>query len=66
MHAADQWRKIEDIFYAALELDPAARPAFLEQQCGSDAELRKEVESLLASSDKPIDFAPQAVVEVAQ
>jgi serine/threonine protein kinase len=66
MHAADQWRKIEDIFYAALELDPAARPAFLEQQCGSDAELRKEVESRLASSDKPIDFAPQAVVEVAQ
>ncbi|MEQ9497596.1 MAG: serine/threonine-protein kinase [Deltaproteobacteria bacterium] len=32
----------------ALELDE--RPAFLEQVCGSDAELRKEVESLLAHS----------------
>ncbi len=66
MHAADQWRKIEDLFYAALELEPAARPGFLEQACGSDPELRKEVESLLASADKPVDFMPQAVVAMAQ
>jgi eukaryotic-like serine/threonine-protein kinase len=66
MPAAEQWRRIEDLFYAALELDPAARPSYLDQACGSDTELRKEVESLLASADKPLDHLPQAVVEMAR
>ena len=65
MDPADHWRRIEELFHAALELDPQARTAFLHQACGTDTNLRKEVESLLASSEKPLDFLPQAVFEVA-
>jgi serine/threonine protein kinase/TolB-like protein/Flp pilus assembly protein TadD len=65
MEPARHWSRIEELFYAALDLEPQARPAFLQQACGSDNDLRKEVESLLESSGKPIDFVPQAVYEVA-
>ena len=65
MDHADQWRRVEELFYAALDLDSQARPAFLQQACGADAELLKEVESLLDSAEKPVDFLPQAVLEVA-
>jgi serine/threonine protein kinase/Tol biopolymer transport system component len=43
-----QWERIENLFHQALELPPEARPAFLQQACGADASLRREVESLLA------------------
>ena len=46
-------------------LSRRARPAFLQQACGDDTELLKEVESLLDSAEKPVDFVPQAVFEVA-
>src|SRR5271165_446722 len=65
MDPAGQWRQIEELFHAALDLHPQARPAFLQQACGTDGELRKEVESLLDSAEKPVDFLSQAVVEVA-
>jgi eukaryotic-like serine/threonine-protein kinase len=65
MDPAERWRRIEEVFHAALDLEPQARPAFLQQACGDDNELIKEVESLLDSSDKTTDFVPQAVLEVA-
>ena len=43
----DRWKRIEELFDQAFELDAAARAALL---ASVDAELRKEVESLLASS----------------
>ena len=43
-----RWRRIEDIYHAALERDEAERPAFLKAACGDDDMLRREVESLLA------------------
>jgi hypothetical protein len=49
----DHWQRIEELFYAALDLDPATRSAFLQEACGTDLELLKEVESLLGSSDTP-------------
>ena len=45
---ADRWRQIEDIFNQAVEQPLGARAQFLHHACGSDAELRREVESLLA------------------
>ena len=52
-------------FTAALALEPEARAAFLDQNCGSDGELRKEVEALLDASEKPLDFLRQPVLEAA-
>ena len=45
--APDCWRKIEALYEAALEVEPAQRHAFLEESCTSDDSLRHEVESLL-------------------
>lgn len=42
-----RWREIEDLFHAALEREPGARAALLEE---ADPELRSEVESLLAQT----------------
>jgi len=66
MDPTERWRHIEKLFHAALNYDPPAREEFLEQACAGDAELKKEVQSLLDSAEKPIDFVPHAVAEVAQ
>lgn len=47
---AERWQQIERLFSLALERDPAARSSFLKEACGEDESLRKEIESLLASS----------------
>jgi serine/threonine-protein kinase len=52
----DRWPQLETLFYEAAALEPAARKAFLDEHCGDDAALRKEVDSLLASADQPLDF----------
>jgi hypothetical protein len=43
--------RIEELYHAAHEREPGAQGAFLAQACGSDQELRREVESLLAHDD---------------
>ncbi len=62
----DRWRQIEDVFDQATRCDPKSRPAFLEQACGTDAELRREVESLLASLDESAPFLESAVQSAAE
>src|SRR5215470_3648839 len=62
------WRRVEELFHAALGLSPDARGAFLEKACGEDAGLRRHVELLLSKDEhggslleKPIlaDVIPQ-------
>jgi serine/threonine protein kinase len=48
MHAAD-WQMIKDVFHQATRLDSGRRQVFLNAVCADDANLRTEVESLLAS-----------------
>jgi serine/threonine protein kinase len=43
-------RRVEELFDQALDLEPAARAAFLDQACEGDLNLRRRVEQLLASS----------------
>src|ERR1041384_4149037 len=45
---AERWRRLEDLYHAALELTAAARESFLQDACAGDDDLRREVESLLA------------------
>ena len=47
----ERWQQIRDLLAEALELTPEQQTAFLERTCASDSDLRKEVETLLASSD---------------
>jgi serine/threonine protein kinase len=61
----DRWQKVEKICQSALELEANQRTAFIEQACGADAELRREVGSLL-KFDKPGDrFIEQPALEAA-
>ncbi len=62
----DRWQRLEALFHEALELKTGARSEFLDKHCGEDQELRKEVESLLDSAEKPMDFLQQPVLEAAQ
>ena len=43
----NNWPKVEELYHVALEKAPAEREAFLDQACGEDEELRREVQSLL-------------------
>jgi eukaryotic-like serine/threonine-protein kinase len=47
----ERWQQINQIFHSALERNPGDRAAFLAEACASDEELRREVESLLASDE---------------
>jgi serine/threonine protein kinase len=44
-----RWSRITELLSAALERDPPERGTYLDGECGDDAGLRAEVESLLAS-----------------
>ncbi len=61
----ERWRKIEELFHAALERDESQRPAFLEEACAGDRVLRDEVESLLARHHQGKGFIDQPAFEVA-
>jgi eukaryotic-like serine/threonine-protein kinase len=43
----EQYREVDRLFGAAMELEPDQRAAYLAEACGSDEALRREVESLL-------------------
>ena len=53
---AERWRKIEQLYHAALECEARDRPAFLEKACAGDEELRRKVESLLARDQQAENF----------
>src|SRR5262245_32656552 len=43
----ERWERVESIYHAALEREPDTRADFLDQACDGDAEIRREVTSLL-------------------
>src|SRR5438477_3959142 len=47
MSTAERWAQIEELFHRAAECDPKQRTGLLDEACGSDLELRREVETLL-------------------
>ena len=52
----ERYQQIKAIVQKALDLRPADQTAFLETACAGDAELRKEVDSLLAHDVSASDF----------
>lgn len=53
----DRWDRVQQVFEAALACPPAERDRLLAERCGSNTELRAEVESLLAHDEQaPPDF----------
>jgi len=60
----DRWQQIGQLYHTALELEPAARATFLDEACGSDDELRREVESLLRAHQQADGFIAGKVAGV--
>jgi serine/threonine protein kinase len=51
MMTPERWLQVKCVLQEALEIGPEQRPAFLDRACSSDHSLRREVESLLSSSN---------------
>jgi serine/threonine-protein kinase len=52
----ERWKRIQSAFQAAVESPPGERSSLLERLCGEDAELRREVEELLAADGQAGGF----------
>ena len=48
--------RLMDLFERALEVPAAERGAFLDRECGTDADLRREMDSLLAAHESSTEF----------
>jgi len=59
------WSKVEELYHAALAKDAAGREAFLDEACGGDDELRREVLSLLAHEAEAERLREQPAVSAA-
>jgi serine/threonine protein kinase/tetratricopeptide (TPR) repeat protein len=58
------WRRVEELYLRALELDESRRAEFLECSCQDDEVLRREVESLLAHEKEVEYFIESPALEV--
>src|SRR5262245_55275576 len=60
---AERWTRIKEAFFGAVSIPSSERQSYLNEVCGSDDELRKEVEKLLEDSaettelESPLRFA---------
>jgi serine/threonine protein kinase/Tol biopolymer transport system component/tetratricopeptide (TPR) repeat protein len=63
----ERWQQVEEIFSEAVDL-PAGpeRASFLDDRCGSDPELRSEVERLIAADEQAGDFIAKPAFDVRQ
>jgi serine/threonine protein kinase len=61
----ERWEQINELYYAASERAGAERAALLNEACADDEELRREVESLLASNDQAGEFMSSSALDVA-
>src|SRR5712671_736205 len=65
--SSERWERTKEILEQALCLVPEERQAFLELACGADADLRMEVESLIAAHEEAgSQFLGAAAPEVLQ
>lgn len=60
----ERYRKIDEIFQAALELDPDQRPSYISQACSGDESLLKEIESLLSSDGQEWELIKSPAFEM--
>jgi serine/threonine-protein kinase len=61
---ADRWKKIQELYEAAIALPPEKRADFLEQASPADDGLRGEVQSLLAQPvDSFLESAPLPAIK---
>ena len=62
---AERWRRVEELCHASMKIAGSQRAAFLQDACGEDEEIRREVESLLAHEGSEADFIVTPAFDVA-
>ncbi|MDA0921596.1 MAG: serine/threonine-protein kinase [Planctomycetota bacterium] len=62
---SDQKPNLDSLFEAAVEIESLTeRAAFLDRSCGDDAELREQIDQLLASNEQAESFLEQPAVDL--
>src|SRR6266850_2161692 len=61
----ERYQQIDQIFQAALALEPENRAAFLDEACSGDVALRSEVDSLITSDKSGLSFIEDPAFEMA-
>jgi Tol biopolymer transport system component len=62
--SSERWRRVEEVYHAALEHPAGERSAFVSQACRGDADLEREVRSLLDQESVP-GFLSGPAIQVA-
>ena len=61
---ADRWKRVQELYEAAIALSPEKRAELLREECPADAGLRDEVESLLAQqADSFLESGPVSAIK---
>src|SRR5262245_29880190 len=61
----NRWEQIERLYNAALEREPDAREAFLDEACAGDEDLRRELAGLISCDISNDSFIQAPAIEVA-
>ena len=61
----ERWSQIKELFYAALDLSPDQRAAFLVRECAGDVSLQAELEKLLEAHERPGPFLDDSATAAA-
>ncbi|HET9266250.1 MAG TPA: protein kinase [Vicinamibacterales bacterium] len=61
----DHWTTVKRIHQAALDVDPSERAAFVDESCGENEALRREVESLLTYATEAEAFLERPAADIA-
>ena len=61
----ERWQQVKEIFNSAINHRPEERSSFVSHACSGDEELRKEVESLIASHEQSGSFIDKPAFEAA-
>src|SRR5262245_49089776 len=61
----DWWEKIERAYHAARALKDEERSRYLDEHCGLDAAMRRQIEALLQQDNNPNSLLNRAAVNLA-
>ena len=59
----ERWQELDNLFHSALQHVAGERAAFLDEACGGDDSLRKQVEALLAAHEAAASFIESPAFE---
>jgi eukaryotic-like serine/threonine-protein kinase len=60
----EQWQKVRPILECALEIEPESRPAYVDNACAGDEELRVEILSLLSEPKRSDSFLREPALDM--